>query len=84
MADFKVGDVCRCKEHPMCFFVPGSIVEITTAYTNGSEDCVTAKLLFGKYKDNPDLLDRLEYNQDSEGGAYCYMAELEKVDDLET
>jgi len=80
MSDFKVGDLCRCKEHPACFFIPESVVLVTALSPNGSEECVSAKLLFGEYKDDDDTSRMLEHNMDDSGAVYCYLAELEKVD----
>ena len=77
MTDFKVGDICKCRDHYLCFFTPGSIVVITRVGVYENQQCVAAKLLFGDYKPNYDTDLLLAQSSTENGAVYCLTMELE-------
>jgi hypothetical protein len=84
----KKGDLCKCRDDNMCFFVPGSIVEIVR---EPKDDVVTVRLLFGATKHPATMSGSLDANTMPDGSVQCYVTELErydpakeKINDLET
>lgn len=70
MTSIKVGDICKCVRHGLCFFEEGSIVRVTRV--KGS--LITAELVLGARKP--------EYHSAFDGGLPCYRSELEVIHDL--